>query len=135
MIAAYLTFKGNTEEAFSFYRTALGGELVSLQRFGDTPQGDNMSDNEKRLIMHITLQTPLGTIMGNDHLDFMGDYQAGNNISLSVHPKEIEEANKIFDVLSEGGTVLMPIGKVFWGAYFGMLYDKYGIKWMVNCLA
>lgn len=105
---------------------------MSVQRFGDTPHGDAMPDEDKQLIMHITLQTPLGTIMGNDHLDFMGEYKAGNNFSMSVHPERVEDAKKIFDDLSQGGNIVMPIEKVFWGAYFGMLVDRYGVKWVVN---
>lgn len=135
MIAPYLTFQGKTDEAFNFYRSALGGEFLSVQRFGDTPHGESMSAEDKQLIMHISLQTPLGTIMGNDHLDFMGMYQAGNNFSISVHPTKVEDAQKIFDALAAGGNTLMPLEKAFWGAYFGMLIDKYGIKWVINCQA
>jgi PhnB protein len=132
MIAAYLTFNGTTEEAFKFYKSVLGGELTSVQRFGDTPHGEHMPDSDKKKIMHITLESEQGTIMGNDHMDFMGPFQAGNNFSLSVHPKTEEEAKKLFEGLSQGGNVIMPLDKVFWGAYFGMLVDKFGIKWMVN---
>lgn len=132
MIAAYLTFNGVTEEAFNFYKSVLGGEFTSVQRFSDTPHGDNMADADKKKIMHISLTTPHGTLMGNDHIDFMGPYQAGTNFSLSLHPTSEAEAKQLFEKLSEGGTVLMPIDKVFWGAYFGMLIDRFGIKWMVN---
>jgi PhnB protein len=71
--------------------------------------------------------------MGNDHLDFMGGpFQSGNNFSLSIHPSSEEEATQLFNGLSNGGIVIMPLDKVFWGAYFGMFIDKFGIQWMMN---
>jgi PhnB protein len=133
MIVAYLTFNGNTEEAFNFYKSVLGGDIISIQRFGDTPHGDQMLDSDKKKVMHVTLETPNGTLMGNDHMEFMGGpYAPGNNFSLSLHPKSEEEAKTLFDGLAKKGQVLMPLDKVFWGAYFGMLIDAFGVKWMVN---
>lgn len=134
MIAAYLSFNGNAEDAFTFYQSALEGGFTNLQRFGDTPHGENMSDADKKKIMHVTLEAPHGIIlMGNDHLDFMGGpFNAGNNFSLALHPDSEDLAEKLFNNLSAGGTVIMPLEKVFWGAYFGMFVDKFGIKWMVN---
>jgi len=132
MLTAYLSFNGNTEEAFRFYQSVLGGAFQSLQRYSDTPHGDNMPAGEKEKVMHVALQTPHGTLMGNDHMSFMGDFNAGNNFSLSVHPDSKAEADRIFNGLSAGGTVIMPLEKAFWGAYFGMLLDRFGIKWMVN---
>jgi PhnB protein len=132
MIAAYLTFNGNTEEAFKFYQSVLSGDL-NLQRFGDTPHGSAMSDDDKKKVMHVSLQTSHGIIMGNDHMEMMGGpYIAGNNFSMSVHPGSEHEAKTLFDGLAKGGNVLMPLDKVFWGAYFGMLIDKFGIKWIIN---
>ena len=133
MIVAYLTFDGNTEEAFNFYNSVLGGEFGNVQRFGDNDfEGPPMSDVDKNKIMHISLETDLGTLMGNDHMAFMGPFQAGNNISLSLHPDSEEQAKEIFDGLSKDGTVLMPMDKAPWGALFGMLIDQFGIKWLVN---
>ena len=134
MITAYLTFNGNTEEAFNFYKSALGGEFTNLQRFGDTPHGEQMSDNDKKKIMHVALEAPHGVkLMGNDYMDFMGQpFNAGNNFSLSLHPDSEELADQLFNNLSAGGTVTMPLEKVFWGAYFGMFVDKFGIQWIVN---
>lgn len=134
MITAYLRFDGNTEEAFTFYKSVLGGEFINLQRFGDTPHGAHLGDEDKKKIMHITLNSPNGSVlMGNDHLPMMGmPFSAGNNISLSLHPTSEGEAKRMFDGLAEGGTVTMPLEKTFWGAYFGMLTDKFGIYWMIN---
>lgn len=133
MITAYLTFDGNTESAFNFYKSVLGGKFSNLQRFGDTPHGQQMSEEDRNKIMHITLESSKGIVMGNDHLEFMGGpFNAGNNFSLSLHPSSEEEARRLFNGLADGGSVIMPLEKTFWGAYFGMLLDKFGIKWMVN---
>jgi PhnB protein len=99
------------------------------------PPGMEMPESERNLIMHISLQIDKHTVlMGNDHSESMGmgPLVVGNNFSLSVHPESEEDAKNKFDALSAGGQVLMPIDKVFWGSYFGMLVDQFGIKWMVN---
>ena len=132
MITTYLTFNGNTEEAFNFYKSVLGGEFSSFQRFGDTPHGDEMPDDDKKKIMHIALKSPAGIMMGSDHMAFMGPLVAGNNFSLSIHPDSEAETKRLFDGLSNGGQITMPLEKVFWGAYFGMFVDRFGIKWIVN---
>jgi len=133
MIVPYLNFGGSTEAAFKHYQSVFGGEFSSLQRFSDTPQGADMPEADRGKIMHISLQVDKDTtIMGSDHLEAMGPLIPGNNFSLSVHPKSEAEAKRIFDALSAGGQVLMPIEKVFWGAYFGMLTDQFGIKWIIN---
>lgn len=133
MIVSYLTFNGTTEKAFDFYKSVLGGEYLSVQRFGDTPHGEHMSAEDKKKIMHITLKSADGSmLMGNDHLDFMGPLTVGNNFSLSVHPDTEEEGTRLFNGLAAGGNVIMPLDKVFWGAYFGMLVDKFGVKWIIN---
>ena len=134
MLTAYVTFNGNTEEAFNFYRSALDGEFTNVQRFGDTPQGEQMPDADKKKIMHIALEAPHGVkLMGNDFVDFTGEpFNPGNNFSLSLHPDSEELSDKLFKGLSAGGTIILPMGKVPWGAYFGMFVDKFGIKWMIN---
>lgn len=133
MIVAYLTFNGNADEAFNFYQSVLGGDITNIQRFGDTPHGEQMPPEDKKKVMHVSLETPHGTLMGNDHMEFMGGpYVAGNAFSLSLHPKSEDEARTLFDALAKKGQVLMPLEKVFWGGYFGMLIDPYGIKWLVN---
>jgi len=134
MIAAYLIFNGNTEAAFNFYKSVLGGEFTKFQRFSDTPHGDNMSEEDKVKIMHVTLETAHGIIRANDHIDFMGPFNSGNNFSLSIHTGSEEEATRVFNGLSNGGNITMPLEKVFWGAYFGMFTDKFGMKWMVHRL-
>jgi PhnB protein len=134
MLVTYVSFNGNTEEAFNFYKDALDGEIVNIQRFGDSPHGNEMSESDKKRIMHIELQAPDGVrLMGNDHIDFMGGpLIPGNNFSLSFHPDTQEQADKLFNRLSAGGTVTVPMSKAPWGDYFGMFSDKFGIKWMIN---
>lgn len=134
MITAYLTFNGNTEEAFHFYQSVLGGELTNLQRYGDSPHVDQLPEEDHRKIMHVTLSgADNALLMGNDHMDFMGEpFTQGNNFALSLHPQSEEKARNLFNDLSEDGEVAIPFDKVPWGAYFGVLVDKFGIKWMVN---
>jgi PhnB protein len=134
MITAYVSFDGNTEEAFNFYATALNGTISNIQRFSDSPHGAQLPDADKNKIMHIALEGPGNiSLMGNDHMDFMGGpFNAGNNFSLSFHPDSQELADKLFNSLSAGGSVTVPMSKAPWGDYFGMFTDKFGIKWMIN---
>lgn len=134
MLVAYVTFNGNTEEVFNFYKDALEGEIVNTQRFGDAPSNMPMPEEEKKKIMHIELRAPHGVrLMGNDFIDFTGQpYTVGNNASLSLHPDSDEVADKVFNNLSAGGHIIVPMGKAPWGDYFGMFVDKFGMKWMVN---
>ena len=133
-INPYLNFKGNTEEAFNFYKSVFGGDFVMLQRFKDTPEADRVPANEKNKIMHVSL--PLGkgnVLMATDALESMGHkLTVGNNIQLSLSTDSEEEADKLFNGLSAGGSVTMALQKTFWGSYFGMLKDKFGISWMVS---
>jgi len=134
LLNPYLNFKGNTEEAFSFYKSIFGGEFAILQRFKDTPEAKGVSEKEKDKIMHISLPVGHGNIlMATDALESMGHkLTVGNNIQLSLSTDSEEEADKIFIGLSAGGKVNMPLGKTFWGAYFGMCIDKFGVQWMVS---
>lgn len=133
-INPYLNFSGNTEEVFNFYKSVFGGEFLMLQRFKDTPEAGEISENEKEKLMHISLPIGKGDIlMATDALESMGHkVTAGNNFHLSVETESKEEADRIFKGLSEGGKVTMPQDNTFWGSYFGMLTDKYGIQWMVS---
>ncbi len=130
----YLNFNGNTEEAFLFYKSVFGGEFSNLQRFKDIPGGTEMPTDAQEKLMHIAL--PLGngtTLMATDALESMRQKLiAGNNFSLSLETESKEEADTLFAKLSEGGKQEMPIADTFWGAYFGMCTDKFGIQWMVN---
>lgn len=133
-INPYLNFKGNTEEAFNFYKSIFGGEFMTLQRFKDTPEAGRVPAHELEKIMHIALPIGKGSIlMATDALESMGHkLTAGNNFHLSVEAESEAETKKLFKALSAGGNVTIPLEKMFWGAYFGMCTDKFGIQWMVN---
>ena len=129
----YLNFNGNCQEVFNFYKSVFGGEFSALMRFKDMPveyQGDK-SESEK--IMHIALPIGQGTmLMGSDTPAAMGSTVQGNNFGIAINTASEAEANKLFKGLSTGGQVTMPLEKAFWGDYFGMLDDKFGISWMVS---
>jgi PhnB protein len=131
----YFNFLGNTEEAFNFYKTVFGGDFTSLVRFKDMPmEGVQIPEADQDKLMHIAL--PIGDdtlLMATDALESLGQtVQPGNNLYISVHPDTKEEADRIFNALSEGAEVEMAMGDQAWGDYFGSLKDKFGIGWMVN---
>lgn len=132
----YLNFAGQTEEAFNFYKSVFGGEFVMLQRFEevpDSPDRPKMTKEEMKKIMHISLMIGDQVLMGTDALESQGHaLKVGNNISLSLSPDSKEEADRLFKALGNGGSVDMPMMDMFWGAYYGMVTDGFGIKWMIN---
>lgn len=130
----YLNFAGNTEEVFNFYKSVFGGEFSSLQRFKDTPMAADMPAEVQEKIIHIGLPIGNGTIlMASDALESLGHtLTQGNNFYISLHPTSKEEATQLFNGLSEGGAIEMPLEDAFWGAYYGLFTDKFGIKWMIN---
>jgi PhnB protein len=105
-----------------------------VQRFKDTPEADKIPEADRDKIMHIALPIGKGTIlMATDALESMGHpLTVGNNFYMSVNANSEKEADKLFKALSAGGRVTIPIEKAFWGAYFGMFTDKFGIQWMIN---
>lgn len=133
-INPYLNFNGNTEEAFNFYKTVFGGEFFRIQRFKETPEAGRVPKEEQEKLMHVSLPIGKGNmLMATDALESMGQKMvAGNNFSLSLNVDSEAEADTLFAKLSAGGKVDMPLKKEFWGAYFGMLTDKFGIRWMVS---
>jgi len=134
-INPYLNFNGDTEKAFNFYKSVFGGEFTALERFKDVPSSEQpMPKNEGERIMHIAL--PIGdgnTLMASDISEGMGmKLTQGNNVYLSLHPDTIEESERLFNELSRGGKIEMKFEKMFWGAYYGSLTDKFGVQWMIN---
>jgi PhnB protein len=132
----YLIFNGNCEEAFLFYKSVFGGEFPYIGKFGDMPADENtpkLTESDANRVMHVTLPIGKNTIlMGSDSNTASGDVKFGHNISISINTDSIAEADKLFNGLSAGGNVTMPMNKTFWGAYFGIFTDKFGIDWMVN---
>jgi PhnB protein len=132
-INPYLNFLGNTEEAFNFYKSVFGGEFTTFQRFKDVPGTENMPEADKGKIMHVSLPIGGTILMGTDALESMGHHiTVGNNFSISINTDSEKETETIFNAISKGGSIEMALEKTFWGAYFGMCTDKFGIQWMVN---
>jgi len=132
-INPYLNFAGKTEEAFNFYKSVFGGEFTFFQRFKDTPHGNQLSVEEKECVMHVALPIGNTVLMGTDALESQGHTLTfGNNFSIAISPESMEKAHKIFNGLAVGGQVHQPLQKMFWGAWFGMLVDQYGIQWIIN---
>lgn len=132
----YLTFSGNCEEAFNYYKSVFGGDFSYIVRFSEMPpqEGITLSEDDKNRIMHISLPISKETIlMGSDSGgEWAPKNIVGNNISLFVNTESKEEADRLFKDLSTGGNVIMPIDQTFWGDYFGMCTDKFGINWMIS---
>ena len=135
-INVYLTFNGDCEAAFNFYKSVLGGDFAYIGRYKDMPPNADhpVKPEEGERIMHISLPMSKETVlMGCDTGgEWVSNYKAGNNFSLSITADSKESAEKLFSGLSTGGKVTMPLGDTFWGDYFGMFTDKFGINWMMS---
>ena len=134
-INPYINFNGNTEEAFNFYKSVFGGEFAMVARFKDMDMGDHpIPESEANKISHIAL--PIGKhslLMGSDTPSFMGTHNENENRSkISISAESKEEADRIYNGLSAGGQVEMPIQDSPWGSYFGMFRDRYGFEWMID---
>lgn len=134
LINPHINFNGNAEEAFNFYRSVFGGEFRKLIRFKDLASPEwTVPENEANKIMHIELSIGKNFLMANDVPESMGRTNENENRSkIFIMTESREEADKLFNGLSAGGTVEGPIGDSPWGTYFGMFRDKYGIEWMVQ---
>lgn len=130
----YLYFDGNAEEAFLFYQSVFGGEFMAHMKMTNAPDSEKLSEEEKNRIMHISL--PIGSdtiLMASDTIPSAGhQLNSGNNNHISLHPTSREEADRLFNGLSAGGAIEMPMEDQFWGDYFGAFADKFGVMWMVN---
>lgn len=133
-INPYINFNGNAEEAFNFYKSVFGGELEGISRFKDFENPEfPIAPHEADKIMHIALPIGENLLMGNDVPERMGRTNENENRSkISINVESKEEADRLFNGLSEGGSVEFPMGDSPWGSYFGMFRDKYGIEWMID---
>lgn len=133
-INPYLNFPGNTEAAMNFYKSVFGVEFNAFQRFNESPGHEKMPKEEQMKIMHTSL--PMGKsnfLMATDTLESMGQtISTGNNIYICIQAESEEEGNRLFNRLSAEGKIEMPFNKAFWGAYFGICVDKFGVQWMFN---
>jgi PhnB protein len=130
----YFNFQGNTENAMNYYKSVFGGEFSNFQRFSDMPGCEKMPPEDRNKMMQVTLTTPNGLVfMATDALESMEQKLIfGNNAYTIIHTESEVETNRIFNGLSLGGKVEMPVNKTFWGAYCGMCRDKFGVQWMLN---
>ena len=138
-VSTYLNFPRNTEDAFLFYRGVFGTAFESeISRMGDVPPMEGqppIADEDKNLVMHVQLPILAGhMLMGTDAPESMGmTVNFGNNQYVNLEPDTRAETEALFNALSEGGAVAMPLQEMFWGGYFGSLTDRYGVQWMFNC--
>jgi PhnB protein len=125
----YLHFNGNARQALEFYKKCFGGEIMNVRTYGDSPM--EATEEQKDKILHAEFKADEVYFMAADGLH-EDQVKNGNHISLSVNMDSEEEQTKLFEKLSEGGKIHMPLDDTFWGARFGMLEDKFGVNWMVN---
>jgi len=135
-VNVYLTFNGNCEQAFNFYKSVFGGEFPYLGRYKDMPaqDGNKIDSKDAEKIMHVSLPVSKETmLMGSDTGgEWAPNFKQGNNFSISITTDTKTEADRLFNGLSSGGKVTMPMNKTFWGDYFGMFTDQFGINWMIS---
>jgi len=134
IINPHINFNGNAEEAFNFYKSVFGGEFAKIIRFKELSSPEfPVAENEANKIMHIALPIGKNILMANDVPEILGKTNENENRSkISISAESKEEADKLFNGLSVGGQIEMPISDSPWGSYFGMFRDKYGIEWMVD---
>lgn len=134
-INPYLIFNGYCEAAFLFYQSVFGGEIPYMGKFNEMPAEGNspkLTEEDGNKVMHVCLPIGNTMLMGSDSNEASGEVKFGGNFSVSINVESTEEADRIFTGLSAGGNPYMPMNKTFWGAYFGMFTDKFGVNWMVN---
>lgn len=130
-ISPYLVFNGDCKEAFEFYERVLGGKIVTMQNHGESPMVGKVPPEWNDKIIHARLTAGDAVLMGSDYPP--QDYKKAEGFSVSVTVDKPEDADRIFATLAENGSVQMPIQETFWASRFGMLTDRFGIPWMVNC--
>jgi len=136
-VNTYLNFNGNCEEAFNFYKSVFGGEFSYLGRFSEMPVQEGVTRFPKELdnkIMHVYFPISKETsLFGSDvGGEWASTFRQGNNFSVSIHTDSKEETDRLFNGLSAGGTISMPLADTFWGDYFGAFTDRFGINWMIS---
>ncbi|WP_312399146.1 VOC family protein [Sphingobacterium sp.] len=130
----YLYFNGNCEEAFNFYKSVFNSEFKYVGRYKDVPQTDREIFSEQdNKIMHVSL--PISnetTLMGSDNTELFKQAVSTNNFSLAIGTDKKEEADRLFQILSVDGKVKLPMNETFWGSYYGIVTDKFGINWKIS---
>jgi PhnB protein len=127
----YLSFNDECEAAFKFYELCLGGKIESMMTFGNSPMAGQTPPEKLDKIMHASLMVGDTVLMGSDAPPQF--FEKPQGFSVSIVLEDVEEAERIFNTLAENGTVQMPIQETFWAARFGVLVDRFGTPWMINC--
>ena len=132
-VNTYLSFKGQCEAAFKFYEQSLGGQLGAIFRYAGTPFAETVPADWQNKIMHGSVTVGGQVLMGADVVP--GQYEEPKGISLSIHMKSAQEAERVFHELAKDGRVVLALEKTFWAERFGMVVDRFGVPWMINCEA
>ena len=130
-LSTYLNFNGQCEAAFKFYEQCLGGKIQLMMTYGESPMAEQVTPESRNKIMHVTLAVGDGVLMGCDAPPQHYEKPQGFFVSIAIDSPV--EAERLFQALSENGTVRMPLQQTFWAARFGMLVDRFGTPWMINC--
>lgn len=127
----YLMFNGQCEAAFKFYEQCLGGKITAMMTYGESPMAEQTSAEQRPKIMHAQLMVGNQELMGSDTPPEMFEEPKGFYVQLGI--PDPTEAERVFHALAENGTVKMPFQETFWAYRFGMLVDRFGTPWMINC--
>ena len=127
----YLTFNGRCEAAFKFYEQCLGGKIVMMMTHGESPMAEKTAEEWRNKILHAQLTIGDIVLMGSDAPPDYFEKPQGFSVNLQF--EDVAEAERVFQALSESGTIRMPLQETFWAKRFGMFVDRFGIPWMVNC--
>lgn len=130
-ISVYLGYAGDAEAALNFYKSVLGGEITELHRYAGSPMADQVGPDYAEKVMHATYTVAGQQIMASDCVP--GQHQPFAGFNLALATDNVEQGRAWFEGLAQGGTVLMPFGETFWAKGFGMVKDKFGLSWAVNC--
>ena len=130
-LSTYLNFNGQCEAAFKFYERCLGGKIQMMMTYGESPMAGQVTPESRNKIMHVTLAVGDGVLMGCDAPPQQYENPQGFFVNIAIDSPS--EAERLFQALSENGTVRMPLQQTFWAARFGMLVDRFGTPWMINC--
>jgi len=131
LLNPYLSFNGQCETAFKFYERVLGGKIVAMMTYAGSPMEDQTASEWRNKIMHARLSVGDEVLMGSDAPP--NCYQEMKGICVTLGIDDPNDAERIFDALSENGTMQLPIQKTLWAARFGMLVEQFGTPWMINC--
>lgn len=130
-LSPHLIFCGKCEEAFRFYQRSLGGKILTMLTYGDSPMAEQVSREWRGKIVHATLTLGEGIVSGADVLP--EDYERPQGFHVLLHPDNPVESERIFETLAEHGSVRMPLQKTFWSPSFGVLVDRFDVPWEISC--